>query len=523
MDSYKLTLSGIAEITERVEKYLNENGAKRKNAIKTKLTVEEALLKFHDHFEEGTEVLYNEYRLLGQLRVSLYIAGNAFNPFEIAESPNDILMDSLLSSYNNGAPSWKFKNFVNQMTFTAFRERKTTLKSKLVWSILIGLILGLIGRFLPGSIGAVIANDYIVPLSDAFTGLLCVMAVLLTFLAIALSIVHAGDLSTLNTIGKTMLGRFFRIMGLTALLINVMFIPFLTISDLTLKRFSLKSVYDILIGFIPSNPITPFVEFNTAQIIIIGIMFGVVMLILSNKTKTLEYVFSECNVVAISCNGFLNNMLIHIYVGMNIFTLVCTQELSSFLNYLWIILIILGAYAVLMVVVTLITARRLDWKIMDLIRKLSPTFMINLSSANFGASATTSINALLNAGMDVDYASLGHSIGGLLYKPAYVILLSAGTILSARYVNVEFNLGYLIMILILSIVLSMSLPTIPGAAISGFTLLFRQLGLPHSALAVLLTINALLDFFTVAVNGYCLQTEMLVSAHKAGKLKKGEC
>ena len=64
----------------------------------------------------------------------------------------------------------------------------------------------------------------------------------------------------------------------------------------------------------------------------------------------------------------------------------------------------------------------------------------------------------------------------------------------------------------------MTLPTIPGSAISGFTLMFAQLGLPKESLALIITLNALLDFFTVAVNGFCLQSEIMLGAKKAGRL-----
>lgn len=518
MLSFKLDSNGIEQITERAFVYYINNGAERKEALRTKLTIEEALLKFQENFDEDTVVEYNESKIFKQLKISLFIAGNRYNPFDIHETPNDILMDSLLATYNNAIPNWKYKNFVNQLDFVVFKEKKSTLYVKLLKAIGIGSILGIIARLLPGGIGATLATNYANPLSAAFAGLMCVMAVFLTFFAVSLGIVHAGDLSTLNTIGKTMLGRIAKIMLATTLITALVLIPFIPVGNLSLSSVSFKSVFDILIQFLPSNPIAPLVDFNTAQIIIVAAMFGVTMLILGSKTKTLEDVFTEGNIVAVTCNSFLNSTLIHIYVAVNFFSLFANSKASEYLKSIKMIAVILVAYAVVFLIYAIRASRKLNVNLKDYINILMPTFMINLSSASYGASFTTSIETLMNNGTDVDYAAMGHNVGGLLFKPAYAILLTTGTILSSVAYGVEFNLGYIVMIIILSLVLAMSLPTIPGAAISGFTLIFTQLALPGEGLALVLTLNALLDFFTVAVNGFCLQSEIFISANKAGKL-----
>ena len=48
--------------------------------------------------------------------------------------------------------------------------------------------------------------------------------------------------------------------------------------------------------------------------------------------------------------------------------------------------------------------------------------------------------------------------------------------------------------------------------------MFAQVGLSQESLAIVITLNALLDFFTVAVNGFCLQSEIMIGAKKAGRI-----
>lgn len=520
MDSYLLKSENIEIITSRAYDYYTSNNVDRKEALRTKLTIEEALLKYQETFGEDVKVEYNESKIFKQLKVSLYISGNSFNPFDIRETPDDIIMDSLLSTYSNTLPNWKFKNFVNQLDFTLNQEKRRGLIFKIICAIGIGVLLGLIARMLPGGLGVSIAENYARPLASAFAGLFCVMAVFLTFFAVSLGIVHAGDLSTLSSIGKHMLGRFFKIMSVITLATTIVILPAISLKNISLSSLSFKSIFDMFLQFIPSNPIKPLVEFNTAQILIVGVMFGLAMLILGSKTRTLESAFTECNVVAVTCNSFLNNSLIHVYVGLNFFIIVSSNVTTGYMQSIKMILLIVGVYIALFVIFTYIASKKLGVEYKRFIRILSPTLMINLSSASYGASFTTSIEALMNNGVDVDYASMGHNVGGLLFKPGYAVLLTVGTVLSSATYGVEFELGYIIMIVILSMALAMTLPTIPGAAVAGFTLMFTQLGLPNEALAYVLTLNAILDFFTVAINGVCLQSEIFLSANKAGRLNK---
>ncbi len=397
------------------------------------------------------------------------------------------------------------------------KKGKLSLVGKIACSVYLGCILGAIARKLPGNVGYEFANNFVAPLSAAFVGLLCVMAVFLTFFAVSLGIVHAGDLKTIGNIGKTMFGRIVKIMALVTTLIMIAMIPIMSFGGIS-GSVKVKSAYDLLIGFIPANPISPLVDFNTAQIVVVAALFGFTMLKLGPKTSTLEAVFTECNMVAVNCNSVLNRSCIHIYVGMNFFVLVATASATSFVQSIKIILIVLAAYLILMLAYTIAATKTLGVNYKVYINKLMPTFMINISSASYGSSFTQSIETLFACGTDVDYGALGHNAGGVLFKPAYAVLLVVGTVVTAVESGISFNLGYIVTIVLLSMILAMTLPTIPGTAISGFTLLFAQLGLSAESLAIVVTLNALLDFFTVAVNGYCLQSEIMIGAKKAGRI-----
>ena len=185
-----------------------------------------------------------------------------------------------------------------------------------------------------------------------------------------------------------------------------------------------------------------------------------------------------------------------------------------------IITIVFGAFFVLVLAYTLAVSTRLKCRPMKLFRTLMPTFIINLSSANYGASFLPSFNTMLENGVDADFLSMGHNLGGLLFKPGYGILFIGSAVGTAFATGMDVSVGWIVMVLILSFVLAMSIPTIPSAGVSGLTVLFSRLAFSGTSLSIAIAVNVILNFFTVAVNGYILQCKLILDADREGKLNR---
>ena len=68
---------------------------------------------------------------------------------------------------------------------------------------------------------------------------------------------------------------------------------------------------------------------------------------------------------------------------------------------------------------------------------------------------------------------------------------------------------WLVTAFIIAIVLAVAAPPVPGGALTCYTILFVQLKIPMEAIAITIALNAILEFFTTAVNLFCLQTELV--------------
>ena len=71
---------------------------------------------------------------------------------------------------------------------------------------------------------------------------------------------------------------------------------------------------------------------------------------------------------------------------------------------------------------------------------------------------------------------------------------------------------------LLSFILSVATPPVIGGTAVCFSILFSQLGINAEALMIIISVNAILEFLTVAVNNYCLQCQITLLGSSIDKV-----
>ena len=69
-------------ISEDIQEFLTVLGTQKKNLLAARLTMENILLDFMDHFGSDAEVTYVENNFLGKPYISISVEGEEFNPLE---------------------------------------------------------------------------------------------------------------------------------------------------------------------------------------------------------------------------------------------------------------------------------------------------------------------------------------------------------------------------------------------------------------------------------------------------------
>ena len=111
-------------------------------------------------------------------------------------------------------------------------------------------------------------------------------------------------------------------------------------------------------------------------------------------------------------------------------------------------------------------------------------------------------------------------MGQVLFSPADVAILIAMEVGFAEMYGIAITPQFLIIALITNLLLSFSIPPVPGGSVMGYTIAFAQLGIPMEVLGVVLALDAIIDFPATACNVSGWQLTMIEVADSLDMLDK---
>ncbi len=312
-EKFELNAAEIDLYVEKIADLLAEKNIDSKDALRLRFVLEETILKYRDVLSEKAVASLRFSRFFGTFRISLRVKGESYDPFSEEDSSDTSVMGSLLANSESLNRAWRYRGNANLVTFTVAKKRRMSQLVTILLGIVIGAAVGLLLTALVPDKAPVIAERIVTPLTNAFTGLLCVMATIMCFGAITLGIVRLGDISTFSNIGRRMIRSFLLVAFCLTLFNTAWMVPGMTFGMSSKVSIDFFDFFDILIDFVPNNILSPILEFNSVHIIIIGVMFGIVMLKMGQKADPLTEIFDEVNTVAILSNSSLNHF-ISVYV-----------------------------------------------------------------------------------------------------------------------------------------------------------------------------------------------------------------
>jgi len=168
------------------------------------------------------------------------------------------------------------------------------------------------------------------------------------------------------------------------------------------------------------------------------------------------------------------------------------------------------------ILIEIVTMMKLGVSPVQAMRKLSSTFLIALTTASSAAAFPTMIDTCHNKlGIEEKLTSFALPFGSVVFMPHAVNLFILVPLFAAQLYGVELTAGSIVLCVINAVVLSVAAPPIPGGAISCYTLMFLQLGVPLEAISLAAAANVVLDFTATSGNIMAL---MIQTSHGASKL-----
>ena len=515
MDNYIFSNTQIDQACQKVEKALVAYGVERREALRIKLTFEEVLLEYQNKFGADAPFRVRCSSRFSAIRIEVTVPGEGFDPMDKAGDDASVMRELLAGL--GLAPAWSYRKGKNSIVLLA-KKKPLSGTVKMVGALGLAIITGCLLTLLPAGVSAGINTYLLTPVTDAIMGLIFAVSGPLIFLSVLGSICSMGNMETLGKIGSKTIRILF-------LYITVIGIGMMALGSLFCRvewrgsgSSDFQQIAELIYDIIPSNLFEPFLTGNALQLIVIAVMAGLAMLVLSSRVSgvfsLVEQFSSIVQVIMAGISALLPVLIFAVFTG-----LISSGNLAPVLESWKIILLIfllMGSYYVINLLC--IAARKKVSPVL-LFKKVLPTFIIAFTSASsVAAFSRNTQDSISKLGIDKKLVDFAIPLGQVLFMPGVIALLYGSEICFAELYDIKITVPWLIIALITNILISLSVPPVPGCTIMSYSIAFTQLGIPLEVMAVVLALDAILDFPCTAVDVSSWQLTMINVADSLGML-----
>lgn len=507
--TYTLNAESIDTITADIRKYLT--ASKNEDTIINKmcLITDEFLDIILEGLGENVPLVLTLSKKAGNLWVRMEYKGKRFNPLDKEQ------MDSISDSIQSGLeikPVWVYLIGTNRITLVvpSAGDRSEWIMSA---AFLLSLVAGLSGGLIPEEVRSFINSYILMPVSDVFIKLLSVIAPLLIFLSIIISIVQSGT-STSEKFRKYITGRYFNVSIILTIASTIFLYPFFSFcygeghGNLAA---SADQLFRMILDIVPGNPIKPFADGNMLQIIILAALIGVIILSLDNRVKVVNSAITELYTISLHTVEYVCQLL-PLFIFSSMTSLLWTNGRDIF-NKLWKpIAALTTVYLLLIMIYVLFVAVKYKVSVSILIKKILPSTLIGLTTASSMAAFVKINEVNENLGISKEYSAFSVPVGNQFFCGAVSAVFISIVYYLAEIFQTPVNTDWFVIAAIISLIVSLASPPVSGGTLICLNILMTSLSIPERGLAVASTLALLFDFISTGSYIAMRHMEMVLQA-----------
>ena len=522
-----LTNEIIAEWAERAQKIYTDSmpkstaGSKGKTGYELPLSVEETLLRFRDCYGIENECTILCYKRRNTLRFDIAQQGNHINPlaYEDIGLSHDILQKlGLKPTY-----SFEVRNSVNLVSVPVqIPPRKNAMFIQLILAVILALLTGWIVSVLPAEIRESIVQPAYSEVFKKLSAIFSALATPLVFFAVINGIIGIGDVTSFGKIGVRLLKRMLFTYLIAMVAMIGLGLPFglVHFNASASGGDAFAGLLSLVLDIIPDNLVEPFRIDNDLQVIVLAIFTGFVMLLMGKKISRIRDFCSEAadlvnNMMRVICK----TLPFFVYLGLS--NIILGNRFEGISKVSLIIFISLVGAAIVIGITIIRTLVMTKCSMKQLFSAQLPSLMINLTTSSQVSALPESIKCCKEKfGIDSKLVDFGLPLGVVIYMPNGAIMLG-----SLAWVLTVMNSGpvsvtTVIKIAFVATVIAIAAPPIPGSAFAVMPILFSACGTDLSLMPLAVIVASTVGYFLPAMNGYCLQLELLMTAWKSDMADK---
>ena len=379
------------------------------------------------------------------------------------------------------------------------------IKSSLALQIFVSLVLAIGAGLLLSGHGA-FANAYIKPFGTIFLNLLKFIVCPIVLFSILCGIISMRDIRKVGSIGiKTVVyymltTAFAIVIGLAFGQLMKGFFPVLSTANLQYEAKAAVSFMDTLVDVFPSNFLSPLVNANMLQIIVMALFLGFGIILMGEKAEGVRILIEELNGVFMKIMELILKLSpIGVFClltpvvaenGAEIIGSLAMVLLTAYLSYL------IHAVAVYSTTVRVLGGM----SPLTFFKGMVPAMIFAFSSASSVGTLPLNMECCEKLGADKEVTSFVLPLGATINMDGTAIYQGVCAIFIASCFGIELTLAQMATIVITATLASIGTAGVPGAGMVMLAMVLTAVGLPVEGIALVAGVDRIFDMGRTVLN-----------------------
>lgn len=409
------------------------------------------------------------------------------------------------------------------------KKRKISLASSVLVALIIGIVFGLLANLLlPPEVNKELSKWVLVPMGNIFLRGIKMIVVPLVLFSLICGAASIGDIKKLGRVGGKIL-TYYILTTLAAVTLALVFAnlfdPGMGVTMSSTKEFQAQEapfIMDIFVNMIPTNPIESLAKGDMLQIIVFAIIFGVSLTLIGERVKPLLNVIEQANEVFLKIIG-----IVMLTAPIGVFALISNVLMTQGFS----ILGQLAKYFFAIVFVLFFHMFIVYGSLIKVLSGLNPIkFFKKFWTVMAFSFSTSSSNATIPVNMKVCKDKLGISetvssftipLGATVNMDGTAIMQGVAAIFIAQLFGIDLTIQNQLMIILTATLASIGTAGVPGAGIVMLSMVLQQVNLPLEGIAIILSVDRILDMIRTVVNVTGDSAGTLIVAKSEGEIDLG--
>ena len=384
------------------------------------------------------------------------------------------------------------------------------LANRILYGLIAGILVGLFFNLAVGNTTPLVKNLLtwvISPIGDAFIRAIRMIVVPLVLASLVVGTSSLGDIRKIGRIGGKTVGIYLVTTAIAVTLGLVLAVTLRPGVGLTLPMEGTftatqpPAFMTVIVNMIPTNPIDALAKGEMLQIIVFAILLGIAVASAGEIGKPVLKFFESFNDVMLKLT-----MMIMQVAPYGVFALITRTVINQGME----ILLKLAFYVVIVYVGFIIHGIVVYGGIVKVLGKVNPIeFFKRITPAAVLAFSSASSAATLPVTMDVGVKNLGIKreiasftlpLGATVNMDGTALYQGVSALFLAQLLGVELSIGQMLTIVLSATLASIGTAGVPGAGMIMLAMVLESVGLPVSAIAIIMGVDRIIDMGRTCMN-----------------------